>query len=164
MNTLEPTALPSSAVAAPSVYTLATSGPTSKPTFYARQRTPQRTPVSTTMGDARLMMVSSASATASAGVSAFAVQHCCAVYGCIKYNKTLACQCNAHCRMYNNCCWDYMGTCAKNEGYNANMLPSCASYGCVEYNRAHKCQCNPNCGHYRNCCPDYSGTCLRKAR
>eukprot|EP00930_Biecheleria_cincta_P012449 TRINITY_DN11623_c0_g1_i1.p1 TRINITY_DN11623_c0_g1~~TRINITY_DN11623_c0_g1_i1.p1 ORF type:complete len:508 (+),score=84.20 TRINITY_DN11623_c0_g1_i1:117-1640(+) len=38
-------------------------------------------------------------------------QHGCANYGCVRYDRTHACQCNELCTKYGNCCFDFEAAC-----------------------------------------------------
>lgn len=96
---------------------------------------------------------------ASAGTAEAAVapawQGSCREYGCAAgYVAGQACQCNAVCLAFGNCCPDFWMRC-----FSMPQRGNCKEYGCVGYNPSQSCQCNVNCRAHGNCCPDYSSRC-----
>mmetsp|Transcript_142905 Transcript_142905/g.398160 ORF Transcript_142905/g.398160 Transcript_142905/m.398160 type:complete len:356 (-) Transcript_142905:137-1204(-) len=89
----------------------------------------------------------------------------CAAYGCVGFTPANACQCNAQCAQFGNCCSDYLRECGTTTTAvpatttTAAPAPSCALYGCSEFDRTRKCQCDALCKRYGNCCPDAASRC-----
>lgn len=103
----------------------------------------------------------------------------CAVYGCVGYNSSHACQCNDMCKHFGSCCRDFADKCpdvvakshnatgvsvldvakAPSKLDNATIEESCAAFGCVGYTPSNSCQCNSLCKHFENCCKDYVSQC-----
>ncbi|HRE88126.1 MAG TPA: hypothetical protein PK095_03215 [Myxococcota bacterium] len=70
-----------------------------------------------------------------------------------EYDPAAACQCNAACGTFQNCCEDYESVCQP-------VFTSCEGRCGAAYDRALPCQCNAGCGAYGNCCSDYDALCL----
>lgn len=80
----------------------------------------------------------------------------CKILGCGTFDETHACQCNAACTTYNNCCKDFHDVCSDNSGSNK---ASCEHYGCAPFDKTRECQCDEYCSDHHNCCSDYHRLC-----
>mmetsp|Transcript_90818 Transcript_90818/g.265856 ORF Transcript_90818/g.265856 Transcript_90818/m.265856 type:complete len:301 (-) Transcript_90818:134-1036(-) len=80
----------------------------------------------------------------------------CVAYGCVDYTPSHACQCNARCGHFGNCCPDFRTACASPPDPS---VPSCQLYGCAAFDRTLPCQCDALCQRFGNCCRDAAERC-----
>jgi hypothetical protein len=78
---------------------------------------------------------------------------------CGQYIAGAACQCNAVCANFGNCCGDYQAVCGGGSGGGGGGSTASCVGKCGSFVPGAACQCNAECATFGNCCGDYKTVC-----